>query len=132
MRLAGALAACALGACAPTPPAPQAANVHPTLVSLNPCSDAVLAEVARPWPPVAAVFVFSARHHGAFLELARSQGVQAVEVTVPQVLRRAGEEPGLSAFSGAFLGIRAGVDPASIRPPLLRLLQAGPAAAGGV
>ncbi len=36
-----------LAACAqPSPPAP--ANVHPTIVSLNPCTDAILAEVAEP------------------------------------------------------------------------------------
>jgi len=50
---AGALAAVlasvlALGACAPAPATPARRAVHPTLVSLNPCSDAVLAEVADP------------------------------------------------------------------------------------
>jgi len=54
---AGALAAelavvLALGACAPgtagAPETPARRPVHPTLVSLNPCSDAVLAEVADP------------------------------------------------------------------------------------
>lgn len=40
----------ALAACAPTspgsPPQKEARGVHPTIVSLNPCSDAVLADVA--------------------------------------------------------------------------------------
>jgi len=41
------LAALLLGACAPAP-ARQAAATRPTIVSLNPCTDAILAEVADP------------------------------------------------------------------------------------
>ncbi|MGN6498979.1 MAG: ABC transporter substrate-binding protein, partial [Tsuneonella sp.] len=36
-----------LAGCAPTAP-PRAAGEHPTIVSLNPCTDAILAEVADP------------------------------------------------------------------------------------
>lgn len=89
-----------------------------------------LAELPQPWPPVAAVFVFSAVHYASFRDLADAQAMRLIEVNVPQALRRPGAGAGASAFSPAFLAIRAGSDPASIRPPLLRLLQAGPAAAG--
>lgn len=89
-----------------------------------------LPSVARPWPPVAVVFVFSAAHYAPFRDQAEAQAMRLIEVTVPQALRRAEVVAGVSAFSPAFLDIRAGPDPASIRPPLLRLLQAGPAAAG--
>jgi iron complex transport system substrate-binding protein len=47
MRLA-ILAALALGACSSPPPPPRAAGTHPTIVSLNPCTDAILAEVTAP------------------------------------------------------------------------------------
>lgn len=89
-----------------------------------------VADIARPWPPVAAVFVFSGAHYGTFHDQARAEAMRLIEVTVPQALRRQEEVAGISAFSPAFLEIRAGAEPASIRPPLLRLLQAGPAAAG--
>ena len=89
-----------------------------------------VADIARPWPPVAAVFVFSGAHYGTFRDQARAEALRLIEVTVPQALRRQEEVAGISAFSPAFLEIRAGAEPASIRPPLLRLLQAGPAAAG--
>lgn len=89
-----------------------------------------VADIARPWPPVAAVFVFSGAHYGTFRDQARAEAMRLIEVTVPQALRRQEEVAGISAFSPAFLEIRAGAEPASIRPPLLRLLQAGPAAAG--
>ena len=46
MRLA-VIAAVLLGGCAPQQP-PRAANERPTIVSLNPCTDAILAEVAAP------------------------------------------------------------------------------------
>ncbi|PLL11183.1 hypothetical protein C0V75_18050 [Tabrizicola sp. TH137] len=95
---------------------------------------ALLADHPEPWPGRAVVFVFSAKHHAAFRAKAAERGMQVTEVTVPQVLRRDVPQDGVSAFSPAFLAIRAGRDPASIRPPLLRLLQAGPVAgaAGGV
>ena len=42
------LAALALGACSPAPRGDAARRLGPTLVSLNPCADAILAEVADP------------------------------------------------------------------------------------
>ncbi|MCZ8173391.1 MAG: hypothetical protein O9272_16790 [Brevundimonas sp.] len=91
-----------------------------------------LSDLGRAWPKVAAVFIFSAAHYSSFRDIAAAEPVQLVEVTVPQVLRRQRAAAGHSEFNSAFLGIRAGPDPASIRPPLLRLLQSGPAAAVGV
>jgi iron complex transport system substrate-binding protein len=38
----------ALAACAPAAPAPQRDAAHPTIVSLNPCLDAILVELAPP------------------------------------------------------------------------------------
>ena len=46
MKAVLALAALALGGCAAPPRADE--RVHPTIVSLNPCTDAILAEVADP------------------------------------------------------------------------------------
>ncbi|MCW1402160.1 helical backbone metal receptor [Novosphingobium sp. MW5] len=49
MRAAGLLLALALGACVPARSQPAPAVVSgPTIVSLNPCTDAILAEVADP------------------------------------------------------------------------------------
>lgn len=47
MRLA-ILAALALGACSSPPLPSRAVGLHPTIVSLNPCTDAILAEVTAP------------------------------------------------------------------------------------
>ena len=41
------------------------------------------ADIARPWPPVAAVFVFSGAHYGTFRDQARAEALRLIEVTVP-------------------------------------------------
>lgn len=82
-----------------------------------------LADHPEPWPTDVALFVFSAVHHATIRNLADGRGLAVKEITVPQVLRRPTPRPGESAFSASFLAIRPGPDPASIRPPLLRLLQ---------
>ena len=45
---AGALAAALLAGCAPAAPVAQGDPAHPTIVSLNPCLDAILVEIAPP------------------------------------------------------------------------------------
>ena len=85
MRLAAALAACLLGACAPDVPAPEPAANRPTIVSLNPCSDAVLAEVARPGQ-LLAISHFSHSDASASMDLAKARRFRAVSGSAEEVL----------------------------------------------
>jgi iron complex transport system substrate-binding protein len=72
-----------LGSCA-APPAP-APRVHPTIVSLNPCTDAILAEVADP-AQILAVSHYSHDPRGTSMDLARARRFRATGGTVEEVL----------------------------------------------
>jgi iron complex transport system substrate-binding protein len=77
-------AACALllAACAQPPPR---ASVHPTIVSLNPCTDAVLAEVADPGQ-ILAVSHYSHDPRASSMPLAEARRFRATGGTVEEVL----------------------------------------------
>ncbi len=82
-----------------------------------------------PWPPRAAVYVFSPRHYATLRALAEARALAMQEITVPDALRRTPPVALASGFSTAFLALPTTADPASIRPALLRLLTAGPGSA---
>ena len=77
-------AACALvlAACAQPPPR---ASVHPTIVSLNPCTDAVLAEVADP-AQILAVSHYSHDPRATSMPLELARRFRATGGTVEEVL----------------------------------------------
>lgn len=72
-----------LGGCA-APPVPGAA-VHPTIVSLNPCTDAILAEVADPGQ-ILAVSHYSHDPRGTSMEPGVARRYRATGGTVEEVL----------------------------------------------
>ena len=79
----GILAAClALAACAEPPPS---SGDHPTIVSLNPCTDAVLAEVADP-AQLLAVSHYSHDPRASSMPLAEARRFRATGGTVEEVL----------------------------------------------
>lgn len=81
----GGLLACvmALGACAPAPAARDA--VHPTLVSLNPCSDAVLTEVADPGQ-VLAISHYSQDPASSSMDVATARKFRATSGSLEELL----------------------------------------------
>lgn len=84
VRWAGLLAAVAVAGCGPAtvrPPAPDA----PTVVSLNPCSDAILAEVLPP-ERLLAVSHYSHDPQGTSMDLALARSFRATGGTVEEVL----------------------------------------------
>lgn len=83
MRLAP-LALLALAACSQTPER-QASPVHPTIVSLNPCSDAVLAEVADPGQ-ILALSHFSSALSSSSMDVEVARRYPAVSGTVEEVM----------------------------------------------
>lgn len=70
--------------CSPAPRAPES-NDHPTIVSLNPCSDAVLADVADP-SQILAISHFSRDPASSSMELARAKRFRAVSGSAEEVL----------------------------------------------
>lgn len=107
---------------------------------LNPPPDTLLIEVprqgpvwmdwgrARPMgdlpdilPRRAVIFVFSAVQYAPLRDGSLRLPAERVEMTVPQALQRSDG----AGFSDAFLSIRTGAEPASIRPELKRLLMQG-------
>jgi iron complex transport system substrate-binding protein len=74
----GLLAGCA------APPAPEP-RIHPTIVSLNPCTGAILAEVADPGQ-ILAVSHYSHDPRGTSMELATARRFPATGGTVEEVL----------------------------------------------
>ncbi len=74
-----------LSACAPTPAAHPPPGQHPTLVSLNPCSDAVLAEVADP-AQILAISSYSQNPVSSSMDLARARQMRATSGTVEEIL----------------------------------------------
>lgn len=69
----------------------------------------------------AVIFVFSPMQYARLRDAAHRLPAERVEMTVPQALHG----PDGDGFSDAFLSIRTGADPASIRPELKRLLLLG-------
>ena len=83
MRIA-ILLALALGACAPAP-ARQVAVERPTIVSLNPCSDAILTEVAAPGQ-LLAISHYSHDPASSSMDLDTARRFRATSGTVEEVL----------------------------------------------
>lgn len=77
------LATLLLAACAPTPLKRQ--ETHPTIVSLNPCTDAILAEVARP-EQLLAISHYSHDPRATSMPLAEARRYPATGGTVEEVL----------------------------------------------
>ncbi|MFN4114733.1 MAG: ABC transporter substrate-binding protein [Sphingomonadaceae bacterium] len=84
MRWAGLLAAVALAGCGPAT-VPRPALGQPTVVSLNPCSDAILAEVL-PRERLLAVSHYSHDPQGTSMDLALARTFRATGGTVEEVL----------------------------------------------
>ena len=103
MRNAALMAVVALAACAP-PAGPRARADHPTIVSLNPCTDAILAEVAAPGQ-LLAISHYSQDPRGSSMPLAEARRFRATGGTVEEVLAL---EPDI-VVTGGFL------DPAAAR-----------------
>ena len=79
------LAACALLAGCAAPPPERFAGGHPTIVSLNPCTDAILAEVADP-QQILAISHYSHDRRSTSMDLARARKFRATGGTVEEVL----------------------------------------------
>jgi iron complex transport system substrate-binding protein len=77
------LAAMALGACAPAPRG-AASGPHPTFVSLNPCADAILAEVADP-EQILAVSRFSHDPASSSMGVAAARAFRATSGSVEEI-----------------------------------------------
>lgn len=83
MRLA-VLLALVLGACTPVP-ARQATALKPAIVSLNPCTDAILAEVADP-AQVLALSHYSRDSSSSSMDLSLARRFRATSGTVEEIL----------------------------------------------
>ncbi|MEO6093171.1 MAG: ABC transporter substrate-binding protein [Novosphingobium sp.] len=88
----------ALAACAATPPGGEAPRRHPTIVSLNPCSDAVLAEVADP-AQILALSNFSSSAASSSMDVALARRFRAVSDSAEEVLALAPDV----VIAGSFL-----------------------------
>lgn len=84
MQRLAILAALVLGACSPAP-ARQVSPDAPRLVSLNPCSDAILAEVADP-AQVLALSHYSSDPASSSMDLATARRFPSVSGSVEEVL----------------------------------------------
>lgn len=82
--LVPAFAGTLLAACAPADQ-PERASTRPTIVSLNPCSDAVLAEVARPGQ-LLAISHYSQSAASSSMDLAEARRFRAVSGAAEEVL----------------------------------------------
>ncbi|MGX7951741.1 ABC transporter substrate-binding protein [Tsuneonella sp. HG249] len=82
MRL---LAACVLLAGCAAPPADRARGERPTIVSLNPCTDAILAEVADP-AQILAVSHYSHDPRSTSMDLAKARRFRAIGGTVEEIV----------------------------------------------
>ena len=83
MRRLTVLLAVALGSCAA--PLPDAPRRHPTIVSLHPCADAILAEVADP-AQILAISHYSHDPRATSMPLAEARRFRATGGTVEEVL----------------------------------------------
>ena len=84
MRAGALLAIMALASCT-RPPVAEAPRHHPTIVSLNPCSDAVLAEIADPGQ-LLAISHYSQNPASSSMDVARARQFRAVSGSVEEVL----------------------------------------------
>ena len=75
-----------LAGCAPVVER-RAGTTHPTIVSLNPCSDAILAEVAEP-AQLLAISHYSHDPRASSMPLAEARRFRVTGGTVEQVLAR--------------------------------------------
>ena len=79
----------ALGACAPAShgeaPHGEAAHPHPTIVSLNPCTDAILVEVADPGQ-LLAISAYSRDPASSSMDLAMARRLPSTNGTAEEVL----------------------------------------------
>ena len=75
----------ALAACAPTPVTRTGAGGGPTIVSLNPCSDAVLAEIADP-RQLLAISAYSLNPASSSMDLAKARGFRAIGGTLEEIV----------------------------------------------
>ncbi|MFM5907766.1 MAG: ABC transporter substrate-binding protein, partial [Novosphingobium sp.] len=82
---AGILLALLLGACAPTQAARVPAPQGPTLVSLNPCTDAILAEVADP-AQILAISAWSHDPASSSMDTAQARRFASTNGSVEEVL----------------------------------------------
>ena len=85
IRALALIGAVAVAGCAPSPPLPDAGTSGPTIVSLNPCTDAILAEVADP-EQVLAISHYSHDPRGTSMDLATARRFPATGGTVEEVL----------------------------------------------
>lgn len=84
MRGGALLALAALAACTRVP-LDEAPRLRPTIVSLNPCSDAVLAEVADP-AQIAAISHFSHDAASSSMDLARARQFRSTSGALEEIL----------------------------------------------
>lgn len=84
MRTGALLATMALASCT-QPPAGEAPRHRPTIVSLNPCSDAVLAEIADPGQ-LLAISHYSQNPASSSMDVVRARQFRAVSGSVEEVL----------------------------------------------
>jgi iron complex transport system substrate-binding protein len=84
LSVRGRIFALGLLASACTPARPEAPLPHPTIVSLNPCADAVLAEVADPGQ-ILAVSQFSRDPAASSIGVERARRFRAVSGTVEEI-----------------------------------------------
>lgn len=80
-----ALALIGLAGCAPSPAPPSAPPAKPTVVSLNPCTDAILAQVAEPGQ-VLAISHYSKDASTSSMDRAAAQALPATRGTVEEVV----------------------------------------------
>jgi len=83
-----AVAFVALAACHSAPAPTPATTAHPTIVSLNPCSDAILAEVTAPGQ-LLAISHFSRDPRSSSMDVARARSLPATGGTVEEIARLA-------------------------------------------
>ncbi|MFM6933555.1 MAG: ABC transporter substrate-binding protein [Novosphingobium sp.] len=85
MKPAGVLLALLLGACSPAQTGRAPATSLPRIVSLNPCTDAILAEVADP-AQILAISAWSHDPASSSMDLAQARRFRATNGTVEEVL----------------------------------------------
>ena len=79
------------GGCARLPDKPAGARVHPLIVSLNPCSDAVLAQVADR-DQIAAISHYSQDPRATSMDLRLARSLPANGGTAEEAQRRGGRQ----------------------------------------
>ena len=85
IRALAMIGAVLVAGCAPSPSVPRAGTGAPTIVSLNPCTDAILAEVADP-AQLLAISHYSHDPRGTSMDLSTARRFPATGGTVEEVL----------------------------------------------